>query len=269
MKKLIIITVLHIGCGYKSPTNNAKQMLFTKAEILSSLDEVGKNPYNIFPDLEHPYVYPIVNRIHLFADSNNWAIVFELCGYNNRSNTLSTQLVYFGNDLINLDREGENGKFLSNEKIEDLVSENELMDVSDEDLKINADVNEIAINGHIVPVERRREEYERLHIKIENGEVDLISLFRYANEADPSVFYLKDSIIAQSIREPLPKIMTINAWHYEPFAFANGTMHGSKPSSYETFNLIADVLVMRDKSLYQPKSEPNNHWKFWPNAGMF
>lgn len=41
----------------------------------------------------------------------------------------------------------------------------------------------------------------------------------------------------------------------------------NRPSSYETWQLLAKVIVSGDASLYKPTLEPNSHWKNWPESG--
>ncbi len=41
----------------------------------------------------------------------------------------------------------------------------------------------------------------------------------------------------------------------------------SLPSSYETWQQIAKVIVTGDTSFYKPTLEPNTHWKFHPESG--
>ena len=41
----------------------------------------------------------------------------------------------------------------------------------------------------------------------------------------------------------------------------------NRPSSYETWQLIAKVLDAGDTSLYQPTLKPNTHWKNWEESG--
>jgi hypothetical protein len=40
-----------------------------------------------------------------------------------------------------------------------------------------------------------------------------------------------------------------------------------RPSSYETWRQIAQVIVSGDASLYQPTLKPNTHWENWPASG--
>ena len=40
------------------------------------------------------------------------------------------------------------------------------------------------------------------------------------------------------------------------------------PSTQETYQLIAKVLVTQDASFWQPKNEPNNHWSNWESGNL-
>jgi hypothetical protein len=41
----------------------------------------------------------------------------------------------------------------------------------------------------------------------------------------------------------------------------------NRPSSYETWKMIAKVIVTKDPSNYKPKLKPNSNWKNWPKSG--
>jgi len=41
----------------------------------------------------------------------------------------------------------------------------------------------------------------------------------------------------------------------------------NRPSSYETWQLIAKVISTGDTSFYKPTLEPNTHWRNWPDSG--
>lgn len=41
----------------------------------------------------------------------------------------------------------------------------------------------------------------------------------------------------------------------------------NRPSSYETWQLIAKVITTGDTTLYRPSLQPNTHWKNWPASG--
>ena len=43
----------------------------------------------------------------------------------------------------------------------------------------------------------------------------------------------------------------------------------NRPSSYETWQLIAKVISYGDANYYQPTLAANNHWKNWEESGSF
>ncbi|MEO0728359.1 MAG: hypothetical protein AAFZ63_27685, partial [Bacteroidota bacterium] len=87
-------------------------MNFSEKEILAEIDSAfigepgpffpGKKNqkdihYNFFLDLEHGYCNTASSRIHLYADEENWAVVFEKGGYQNRAPSVEVELYYVGN----------------------------------------------------------------------------------------------------------------------------------------------------------------------------
>lgn len=49
--------------------------------------------------------------------------------------------------------------------------------------------------------------------------------------------------------------------------YNNQQWQDNRPSSYETWQLIAKVIVTGDTSHYKPTLEPNTHWKYYPESG--
>lgn len=47
----------------------------------------------------------------------------------------------------------------------------------------------------------------------------------------------------------------------------NGKRKNNSPGSYETWQMLAKVIVAGDASFYKPTLPPNNHWKNWPDSG--
>lgn len=41
----------------------------------------------------------------------------------------------------------------------------------------------------------------------------------------------------------------------------------NRPSSYETWQMIAKVIATKDTSFYKPTLQANTHWKNWPDSG--
>jgi hypothetical protein len=41
----------------------------------------------------------------------------------------------------------------------------------------------------------------------------------------------------------------------------------NRPSAYETWRLLAEVIATGNPAAYQPTMAPNTHWTFWPDSG--
>jgi hypothetical protein len=44
-------------------------------------------------------------------------------------------------------------------------------------------------------------------------------------------------------------------------------LENNRPSSYETWQLIAKVIVANDPMQYNPTLAPNTHWTNWTDSG--
>ena len=80
----------------------------------------------------------------------------------------------------------------------------------------------------------------------------------FNNQSDkiPGLVFLKDDLQA-SLNESYErgKQNDKNEWE------------NNSPGSYETWQLIAKVIVTGDPTFYNPKLEPTSHWKYWEEAG--
>ena len=49
--------------------------------------------------------------------------------------------------------------------------------------------------------------------------------------------------------------------------FNQNQWQDNRPSSYETWKLLAKVIATGDTSFYKPTLAPNTHWRNWPDSG--
>lgn len=266
----LFVLCLITGCGFttvKDEKQEAKMSgrLFTEKEILKDLDDCG--PQNFFIDLDHPYIYTIGSRINLYANDTNWAIVFEKYEYRNRDYVVEIQLNYFGNCVMNCNDPitGEP----SNTKEVCLISKAAFENVESSLGEVNKESAQyIQVRGLKVAVENDIKEYWSKGV-ISEGQ-DLIESKDFARllfEEKPDLFYATDVELGQCLPVALPKILTIDHFHYKHYDFYSMPHRGDKPSTYETFQLIAKILVSKDTSLWRPKLQPNNDWRNYPNSG--
>lgn len=258
-------------------------MAIIKEDILQELDicKIGKPSkyypecdnndirYNFFLDLEHGYCDTASSKIHLYSDEIRWAIIFEKSGYQNRALAAEIELDYVGNCInYNIEMNSER-KYITNSKRINLIDYDEYQKISDEEQfeLISNTSNTVNIHGQIIKIEQNKDKYIELGINLRDYDNDknLISysdLIRFLNETNPEVIEATEDEIKSLLPNDLPKILTIKDFHFVSY------YNDSLPSEQETFNLIADILVSKDISLWKPKLKSNNHWSNWESGHL-
>jgi hypothetical protein len=247
--------------------NDKQQKLhYTEQDILNDLDDA--NDYNkFFMDIEHGYLHTAGNRITLFADKTRWAIVLEQTGYHNPSFSCLVEIFYFGNCLINLPiMENYNDHY--NYLTYTLIDKQEIDLLKDKFLLLNTNIRDIKVRDTLLSIEQNADIYEKNNIRLKNYPlIDVPNLIRYLDEHNPELFRATDDELKTCLPKDLPKLMVIDEWHYRFYDIYSIPKQGNKPSSYETFRLIAKILVTKDTSLWKPTLQPNNNWRNYPDAG--
>ena len=263
-------------------------MAFSEKEILEQLDlsskgiptsyypegKSGDIKYNFFLDLEHGYCETAGNRIHLYADSVRWAIVFEKSGYQNRGFSAGIQLDYVGNCITYSIEKYADRNYITNSSLIMLITPDEYKRISKEgsDIEqfelISPKAKEVNIRDVKVNIEHDAKKYEDLGIKLSEYKnpkklIDFGSLVRYLNETNPTMIAAREEEIKKHLPHDLPKIMTINEFH-----FVSVYGEDNLPSKQETYQLIAKILVSRDTTLWKPTLKANNHWSNWESGNL-
>ncbi|RYZ88145.1 MAG: hypothetical protein EOP04_10015 [Proteobacteria bacterium] len=248
---------------------------------MRTLENIG--PYNTLPMFDHPYVYTSGSRVTLFADETRWAIVFEKAGYGEGATIETTT---FGNCLVNQSKQGSDGQFLSNTSFFSLVPIKEFEKIqygpkSEMSGLVSPLAKSILVRNCLLPIEHGKESYRKRGIRFRNfdnakGLIDFPALIRYLNDENPEVFYAREEELKSLLPSDLPKLFVINEWHHKPYfelqEWLGGTdvksvFHGDKPSSYETYPMMAEIIVTKDTTRWKPTLKPNTNWRNWPGAG--
>ena len=257
---------------------------FNEKEILGELDmafnEIPSSyyptvkpndiKYNFFLDLEHGYFATAGNRIHLYADSERWAIVFEKSEYQNRDRAAEIELIYVGNCINYIIDKFPERNYISNTKLITLIDpdefhriENKKGDEMETFELIGKDVKDIKVRDTIVDFDKSYINYQKIGIKVRSFDnpkklIGFEDLIRYLHETNPGIISATQDEIREHIPNEIPKIMTINEFHFN-------SVHDKEqpPSQQETYQLIAKVLTTRDSSNWKPTEQSNNYWKNW------
>ena len=274
---VLLFFLIHFQCARNNKSSIVinEQVMYTKSDILLDLESSGNpNPYKFFLILGDENVFLSSCKINLFADDKRWAIVFEKTAYSTPAGHMTLELYYFGNCLQNLDKAGSYNQFVSNlESFSPFVKIKDLKAIETDFELVSKDAKDIIVRNIPIPIEHDKSKYEEvgIHIDIddEDNPLELIrfsELTRFLNEKHPALFSATDEELRTCLPIDLPKLMTIDKWHHRDYYVSRDypeALEGSKPSEYETFLLIADVLVSKDTTRWKPTLMPNNDWRNW------
>lgn len=261
----------------------------SETEIFSLLDKAFKGEpnqyypprlpnhihYNFFPDLEDGYRSTAGSRIHLYGDSMRWAVVFETNGYHNHAFSAMIELDYVGN-CINYPVENQPKRtYISNQSHLVLISSEEYERIENKKGRelenfelVSADIKQIQVRDKTIPFNSNSKDYEKLGVEIQDFDnphklIGFKDLVRYLHETSPEVISATEEDIKAHIPYDLPKIMTIDAFHFNSF-YDKETL----PSQQETYQLIAKVIVNQDSTYWKPTQPANNHWSNWESGNL-
>ena len=133
---------------------------------------------------------------------------------------------------------------------------------------VSKEATTVKVRNKELTIDHNKQNYIAKGIEIQDFDnpdelIDYQSLVRYFDETNPEVFRATEDELRMCIPIDIPFVMKIDEWHHKSFS----EYGGDKPSSYETFNLIADILISKNVENWKPTLEPNNVWKNWPEAG--
>lgn len=273
--------------------NNNKP--FTEKEVLDELDyaynatdylaiyraeepykfEFPKSNYQFFFNLELPYTVVAGSRIHLYADSTSWAIVFEVNGCNIKECYPEVELIYIGNAIDYANNKDDMGNWNANWNCIPLMDFDEIKAIENDEgtemeqyQLISKDISSIKINGFTINFKNDYKELEKVGIEVRDYEnsqklASFENFVRYLHETQPEVLHIKEARIKKHFFKDIPKLMTIDQFYYT----SNNTIESPiLPSHQELFQLIAKVLVTKDTSYWKPTLPPNNHWSNWESG---
>jgi hypothetical protein len=273
----------------------------TTTEILDTLDHCDDESSFNFITLNHPYVYLIDSRLNIYRNGNGkWAIVSEVLGYNPRGSIISLELRYFGNGVKEF-RE-ERGKTYNYYWTHPFDWDNFQETVEYE--AINPDAAFWLVRGQQIPLSHDLQDYMDAGIELtgtDEGEIRAEETARLLLLKHQELFRATDEELNEYLSEGLDKVLVIDEWYHKEFSQSKSPftdpdfLRGfdlqnpevsamvdrelenklkwneigwkDRPSGYETWQQIAEVIVSGDASRYKPTLAPNSHWKNWPESG--
>lgn len=266
-----------------------KRSTFKEKDILQELDlafkdkpssyfPIGKEndiKYNFFPDLEHGYFATANSKIHLYTNSEKWAIVFEKAGYQNRGTSAGIELNYFGNCINYIIEKYPEQSYITNTQIITIIQSSEFKKIENKQGQgiekfelIDENTQKIKVRNRNVTFDNNSKNYERLGIQIRDYQnpkrlIAFEAFVRYLSETQPEIISATEEEIRQQIPKNIPKLMTIDKFHF--ISRYNETV---LPSNQELYKLLAKILTTKDTSQWKPTLKPNNHWSNWESGNL-
>ena len=265
MQSIVFIITLLL---YATISNGQRDtsMSIRREDILKELDQL--TPNKSLPDFQYLSSSRATGKINLFADNNRWAIVIEVVA----GEHLITHS--FGNCLSLQRAEDYNEPFPFNTAFFNLLEEEELSKIFDDNGFILKGARSIRLQGQTFEIPQDAKIYKKRGIPIASilnpqKLITLPALVRYLSQENPNVFSASEEELRYYLPSDLPKIFVIENWHHKDFAMfptADINIHkpyGDRPSSYETWQMIADILVSKDVTLWKPVLKANSDWRHW------
>ena len=232
---------------------------YSTTDILDQLDRCA-TAYT-FPILDNAYVYPADTRMTLFRDSERWAIVIEVLGFNSHmggTGGIDDALYCFGNCLG---------------RAPGISPESTLRPVTDGDsgplfeppdgMTVRFEAADLRIRGQSVEVPRQPEHYLQRDVFLESPpDLQGFELLRGLLPEHRELLLATDEEIQALLPPDLPRLLRLDEWNHPDVS------EGDLPSESSTFQALAEVLETGDATLYKPRNKPNTHWSRWPEGGI-
>jgi hypothetical protein len=231
---------------------------FTKEEILNQLDEHARG--FTFPMLDNGYVYLADTRLSAYRNESGWALVIEIIGANYKAggyHGIDNTLHCYGNCLF-----CKTGT--ANENFLKFIADGEGERLFDEEYEwyVNPGTQNLRLREALIPLNLEVNFLAAKEIVFEEASrVTAAELLRSLVPEYQNLYFATEEELRQRVPSDLPLILRLEEWNHPDLAAEE------LPSHSETFQMIADVLISGNPSLYKPTLAPNTHWRNWPEGG--
>lgn len=232
--------------------------------ILSVLDQCAES-FKL-PMLDNGYVYLAATRLTLFKNEDKWAFVFEVFGHMPRAWAPDTSITTFSNALSNrqsrfVDEVAYNNYLKNNphnaSKNYGPIKRDEWPDCDYFDFTKN---EKLTLRGNPISLPTNEDLLEAGIIQ-EEERLQTFEFCRYLAHKYRELVLATPQEKRYNLSEGMKEILVLDDWHHPDL------VSGERPSDSQTFQMLRDVLLTGDVSLYRPSLPGNTHWKNWPDSG--
>lgn len=245
------------------------RQMWTQAEILQVLDDCCES--FTFPMLDNGYVYLAATRMSLHRSADDWAVVIEVFGFSPRSGLPDVHVHTFGSRLHNRSKpsdyvsKGAYEKYIrANPHNESRffypIDEGPWQDTETFEL-VSPEASEITVRGRVITMPSLAD-FQARGIDLEEApRIQIFELCRLLAAIHRADVLATPEERRVSVPPDVKEIMVLDEWNHP------NVVEDERPSTSETFQQIADVLVSNALDKYRPSASPNTHWSHWPDGG--
>lgn len=270
--------------------------MLTVNGIIDTLENYPEFGYDQFVSLRTHDTFLVDSRLNLFRHPNGrWAVVFERLVFDVADCELLLQLFYYGNCITGYEAAYE-VLLMTDSSFKDTASgwwlkENaQYWKVRNKRLPLSQQLADYLKAG-IQPEHSRR--------------FSLVEAMRQLVSARPQTFRATPRELFQYLPKDMERILVLDNWYHKSYELdyvlqldAQGVLSLARdfrsvldttgqsletkaallnvlindmarrqnaPGSYETWPMLAGVIVTGDPDYYKPECSPNSHWSHWPN----
>ena len=236
-------------------------------DILSVLDACCGD--FTFPMLDNGYVYLAATRLSIFRSPDDWAMTIEVFGFSPRAGLPDTHIYTFGGNLCNRKRPED---YVSREAYENYLGNNPhnesrfIFPVDEGDWldgeSVVKNASEVVLRGELLPLPAAAE-FKKHGIEVEDAnEIRIYELCRFLAGIRRSEVLATVEELRVNVGPRLEQVLQLDEWNHPSVVD-----EACRPSSSETFQQLAEVIVAGDIRRYRPTLLPNTHWRNWPEGG--
>jgi hypothetical protein len=270
--------------------------MLTVNEIIDTIENYTVFGYDQFVSLRTGDTFLADCRLNLFRHPNGrWAVVFERLVFDVADCELLLQLFYYGNCITNYEA-GHEVLLMTDDAFKGTTSgwwlkeDAKYWKVINKRLPLSHDLSDYMMAG-IQPEHSRR--------------FSLVEAMRQLVCAHPQTFRATAKELYQYLPKDMERVLVLDNWYHKSYqldyvlqldthgvlslaqdfrSVLDTTGHSletkksllnvlindmarkqNAPGSYETWPMLAAVMVTGDPGYYKPEHSPNTHWLYWPN----
>ncbi len=216
---------------------------------------------DVFPGLYNLYTDTVDVRLSAYRDETRWAFIIEFLGVTDHDwcphGGIHNWLYYFGNCLLgNIGTENEDCICMTDDGLEGPTFDEEYR------LQVRPEAKTLRIRGTIIPIDISPAALATKEIIPEmDGHMSASDLLRILDSDYRELLLATEEELRRRIPPDLPLILRLNEWRHPdeiPTSRFDSRFGSDQLSGFtRTFQMLANVLVSGDPSLYQPVEEPN------------